>query len=339
MAMATEAHFEHGNKLNIDYTPVSDVDAGQVVDMGGGLVGVSVRAIKAGEQDALDIGGGVYTARKGDGVTFARGAVVYWDKSGKTTVAAPGGSTVPLGTCVRDAESGDDRVWVALNVISETAWPIGRIELLRIGGASDSDSGLLMGVGTAAAPAATSEAGASLAEIYGRTTATEGDNRLWHAEYEIAGAGASGECLYAGASLTAAAVSASGSTATLQVGGAGSVSGVGVGGDAALLVRDDAVAAGGAYYAGRSEIQFAGPSSSLAAVTDHAIHRFAATGNGTGKATCTVVWDIAATAAVGVAAAISSTKLNELPTDTVGIAVIINGNRYYIPAVLASEWN
>lgn len=118
MTMATHAHFEHGAQLKIDYTPGSALEAGDIVDLGGGLVGVANRAIAANEKDALDVGGGVYAVKKaaGTGVTFAVGAEVYWDTVAETAVATPSANTVPFGVCCLAAVTGDDRVYAIPNV-------------------------------------------------------------------------------------------------------------------------------------------------------------------------------------------------------------------------------
>lgn len=220
-----------------------------------------------------------------------------------------------------------------------TADANGKIGLLRLGSAAASASGLLMGVGTSAAPAATATAGANLVEIRGKTTATSGDNRLGYFRYDVGGAGASGECLRAFTDLTAAAGTARGAHVSLQAGATGYVTGLGVGVDAQLYVKNEAVAAGGTYYAGQSDVYFAGSTGSLAGVTKHAIHHFQTSGDATGQATCVNVWAVDATSAADATKAISSVSLAELPSGTVGIAVLINGTRYYIPAVVATEWN
>lgn len=118
MTMATHAHFEHGAQLKIDYTPGGAVSAGDIIDLGGGLVGVANRAIAANEKDALDVGGGVYAVKKaaGTGVTFAVGAEVYWDTVAETAVATPSANTTPFGICCEAAVTGDDNVKAILNV-------------------------------------------------------------------------------------------------------------------------------------------------------------------------------------------------------------------------------
>lgn len=214
-----------------------------------------------------------------------------------------------------------------------------KLNLDGLGGGAESASGVLIGGGTTAAPLASDTPDDKFVEIRAKTSATSGDNRLAYFRFEIGGAGAGGECLRAFTDLTAAAGTAHGGHVSLQAGATGYVTGLGVGLRQQLFVKNEAVPANGTYYAGQSEVYFAGATGSLAAVTKHAIHSFVATGNATGMATCVNVWSIDATAAADVAKAISSVSLAELPSGTVGIAVLINGTRYYIPAVLASAWN
>lgn len=215
----------------------------------------------------------------------------------------------------------------------------GEINLYPIGSAAVAASGLLYGVGTTAAPATTSTADAKFVEIRAKTTATSGDNRLEYLRYDIGGAGASGECVRALTDLTAAASSAHGSHTSLQVDGTGYVTGQGIGARNQLYVGNAAVPANGTYYAAQSEIYSEGSSSSLAAVTKEAIHSFAATGNATGMATVKNAMSFDGTASANTTNMISSVSLAELPSGTVGIAVLVNGTRYFIPAVVATEWN
>lgn len=202
-----------------------------------------------------------------------------------------------------------------------------------------SGSGLLFGGGTNANPITSSISGTKLIDLRAKTSATSGDNRLLYFRYDIGGAGASGECLRAFTDLTAAAGSAHGCHFSLQAGATGYVTGQGVGCRNQLYIKNEAVHSGGTYYGAQSEVYSEGSTSSLAAVTKHAIHSFLASGDSTGASKVLNVWSVDATAAADVTKAISSVSLAELPSGTVGIATLVNGTRYYIPAVLASAWN
>jgi len=213
----------------------------------------------------------------------------------------------------------------------------GKLNLQRLGSAADAASGLLMGVGTSAKPASTSTAGANLVEIRGKTTATSGDNRLGYFRYDVGGAGASGECLRAFTDLTAAATNAHGAHLSLQVDATGYVSGQGIGVRAQLYVQG-IVPANGTYYGAQAEMYF-DENATIAAATKHAVLSIQAAGNATAMATCLNAIAFDGTSAADATKMISSVRLAELPAGSVGVAVLINGTRYYIPAVPVAEWN
>ena len=66
----------------IDYTPMEDVAAGDVVVLSGKLVGVAKLDIKAGELGALALVG-VYEFAKAEGIAFAAGMEVGWKHGGR----------------------------------------------------------------------------------------------------------------------------------------------------------------------------------------------------------------------------------------------------------------
>jgi len=213
-----------------------------------------------------------------------------------------------------------------------------KINLALFGGAA-STSGILMGVGTSVAPSTTTTPDDKFIEIRAKTTATSGDNRLAYLRYDIGGAGASGECVRAFTDLTAEVDTVNGAHFSLQAGDTGYVTGLGIGTRSQLYVKDASVAANGTYYGAQAEIYSEGSSSSLAAVTKHAVFSIAATGDATGMSTVLNALAVDGTSASDATKMISSVSLAELPTGTVGVAAIINGTRYYLPAVLDSEWN
>jgi hypothetical protein len=169
--------------------------------------------------------------------------------------------------------------------ITATAAYDSAIQLYRIGGAAASASGLLMGVGTTAAPAATSTADQKFVEIRTKSTATSGDSRNTWLRHDIGGAGGSGECFRAITDLTAAATNARGTQISLQVSNTGYVTGLGVGVDAQLYVANAALHANGTYAAVNSEIYSVGASSSVAAATEVSFFRAVNNGNATGMGT------------------------------------------------------
>jgi len=214
-----------------------------------------------------------------------------------------------------------------------------KITLYKVGSAAESASGLLMGVGTSVAPATSAVADAKFLELRTQTTATSGDNRLAYLRYDINGAGAGGECVRALTDLTAEASSANGMHTSLQIGTTGYITGLGTGVRGQLYVKDEAVAANGTYYGMQAEIYSEGASSSIAAVTKHAVLGIGATGNADGMATVLNAIAVDGTTAADTTKMLSSVSLAELPAGTVGVAVLINGVRYYIPAVAVAEWN
>lgn len=152
---------------------------------------------------------------------------------------------------------------------------------LGLNGGAVSASGVLLGVGTTASPATSSTAGVIFAELRCKTTATSGDNRLAYLRYNIAGAGASGECIRAFTDLTAAVDTVNGAHISLQAGDTGYVSGQGLAIRGQLYVKDAAVPANGTYAATQSEIYFEGSSSDIGAVTSVTLHRFIVSGDAT----------------------------------------------------------
>jgi predicted RecA/RadA family phage recombinase len=99
----------------IDYTPVAYVAAGTVV-VQDDLVGITTREILAGKLGAIAVEGVFDVAKEaGGGVTFAVGALAYWDETNKVAVATDGGGAHKLlGKVVLAAADGDAKVRVRL---------------------------------------------------------------------------------------------------------------------------------------------------------------------------------------------------------------------------------
>ena len=109
--MATATFVQNGNA--IDYTPASDVAAGDVV-VQGDLIGVAKVPIPAGTLGALAVEG-VFDFPKGVGQIFA-GDAAYWDEAAQRVVENPDNEANPLlGWVVRDAEADDFTVRVKLD--------------------------------------------------------------------------------------------------------------------------------------------------------------------------------------------------------------------------------
>jgi len=94
---------------SIDFTPTSDIHAGDVVQIGR-LVGIAKLDIKAGELGALALSG-VYEMKLKDGETVDAGDGIYFDAvAGKATKTAPGAgsaTTFSVGVAVGHAGSGE----------------------------------------------------------------------------------------------------------------------------------------------------------------------------------------------------------------------------------------
>ena len=96
----------------IDYTPMEDVAAGDVVVLSGKLVGVAKLDIKAGELGALAVVG-VYEIATG-GAAVAVGDVVSVDPATGKVAAAGASGAVKFGHAVTAATATDATVNVRL---------------------------------------------------------------------------------------------------------------------------------------------------------------------------------------------------------------------------------
>lgn len=99
----------------VDYTPGSDVTAGDVVAQGT-LVGVATSDIESGDKGSLAIEG-IFDFTKEE-VAFTAGDDVYWDTNSEMAFKGETGSGKYLGKATQDAAAGDSTVRVKL-VIQE----------------------------------------------------------------------------------------------------------------------------------------------------------------------------------------------------------------------------
>jgi predicted RecA/RadA family phage recombinase len=97
---------------HIDYTPTSDVAAGQVIDLGT-CVGVATRPIAANELGALQVQG-VYDMLKFAGEAIALFATVYWDEGTNTATGTVAYSEAKAGICIKAALAADTTVRVLI---------------------------------------------------------------------------------------------------------------------------------------------------------------------------------------------------------------------------------
>ncbi len=110
-----QASFVHDGHA-IDYTPGADVAAGQVV-VQGDMVGVAKTPIAANTLGSLAVAGVFDFAKEaGGGVTFAVGALAYWDDANNVAVTTDGaGANKLIGKCVAAAADGDASVHVRMD--------------------------------------------------------------------------------------------------------------------------------------------------------------------------------------------------------------------------------
>lgn len=107
--MAVATFVQEGDA--IDYTPTSDMVAGDVVDCGT-FIGVAIVDIPANTLGALTVHG-VFDINKNAGEAIAFGVSVFWTASAKT-ITATGPADATAGKCVRAALAGDATVRVLL---------------------------------------------------------------------------------------------------------------------------------------------------------------------------------------------------------------------------------
>ncbi|MGE3809025.1 MAG: DUF2190 family protein [Gemmataceae bacterium] len=101
---------------SIDHTPGANIAVGEVV-IQGDLVGVATHEILANRLGALAVEGVFDFAKQaGGGVTFAVGALAYWDNTNNVAVTTDGGGANKLiGKAVKAAVDGDSTVRVKLD--------------------------------------------------------------------------------------------------------------------------------------------------------------------------------------------------------------------------------
>lgn len=217
------------------------------------------------------------TAMEGMGVNIA--APVF----AGTAVAVATASTVYIAGAPTAGGSVTVTNGEALHVDAGIS-KFGGLVRLDAAGGYPAASALLMGVGTSANPATTATASKNMMEFRTQTTATSGASRGLYWRHEFAGAGTgTGEGLRFNTILNADIASCSGGSSTLTLKSGASVTGECAGFSQGLTVPDEAIAANGGYYGGTTEIYCGGSSSSLAAATRYAVHRFRTAGDGTGQ--------------------------------------------------------
>lgn len=109
-----QAVYRYGPQLNIDYTPDSDVAAGDIIDLGT-FAGIALEKIVAGQTGVLCIRG-VFDVLKPTDTAVDLGAVVLWDDTANVAYVTGGGYSddLCLGKCVQAALDTDPTVRVSV---------------------------------------------------------------------------------------------------------------------------------------------------------------------------------------------------------------------------------
>jgi len=97
----------------VDYTPVADVAAGDIIDLGT-FVGIATSPILANQLGSLAIEG-IFEVNKFTGEAIIQGAPVYYDAGTTTATGTIGYSEAVMGKAARAALAGDATVWVKLS--------------------------------------------------------------------------------------------------------------------------------------------------------------------------------------------------------------------------------
>ena len=98
----------------VDFTPVVDLDAGEIVRLGN-LIGITKIPVKAGTRGTLALAG-IFDVLKPVGITFSAGSSVFWDSS----LGTAGKSGVLIGIAVQNAAAEAEIVQVLINYATQS---------------------------------------------------------------------------------------------------------------------------------------------------------------------------------------------------------------------------
>ncbi len=292
---------------SIDYTPGSDVIAGQVVEIGT-IPLIAPSAIASGAKGSLKTEGIWKVPKTTD--TFSAGDAVYWNSAGSPVVgtvstgAADNATGNLMGYAVADALTGDTYVYVSLSAAKRTATVAGSILADDITG-SDSSLGV-----TGAPAATTSSAGGAVAVAAAAGGSASGNGG---AATVTGGAGTAGNAT--GGLVSAIGGAGQGSAAgglSKIVGGVGGATGAG---GAAQVTGG----AGGASSGTGGAVTIAAGAGSGGNANGGALSIDAGAKNGSGA-------DGAITIGTNAAASITFGKMPRIPTATVAAAGTIQSD-------------
>lgn len=97
---------------SVDYTPGSDVAAGDVIDLGA-CVGIAKRPIAANTLGQLHLHG-IFRINKYSGEAISQFDLIYWDAGTSTATKTVGYSEARMGIAAAAAVAGDTTVDVLL---------------------------------------------------------------------------------------------------------------------------------------------------------------------------------------------------------------------------------
>jgi len=225
----------------------------------------------------------------------------------------------------------------------------GKSNEVRVQTASDGNPEVILGIGTSASyVSGGTNTGFKGAELRLASSATSGDVRGMYLRFQLAADGTtSGEALRVYTNVNANVATAHGAHVSLNfvaTAGGSECSGLAAAVRGTLQIPDIASwAPTGTYCAGMFEIYSDGDASDPDGMTELAVLRLCNSGDATGAANIDddayILSVQGFTAAADATSAVSSTSLNELPGSSVGLACKIGATRYYIPAVVSTEWN
>lgn len=202
--------------------------------------------------------------------------------------------------------------------------------------------------GTSSSPVTDDTADTKFISLYFDNGAASGDNRgMYLRLYHTGNGAASGEAARIFTTVNANIANAHGAHVSLNflaTAGASECSGLGAAVRGTTHIPNVASwAPTGTLCSGMFELYSDGSASDPAGLTELSLLRLCNSGDATGAAdvdTDAFILSVQGfTAASGVTNAVSSTSLAELPAGSVGLRVKIGTGTYYIPAVVAAEWN
>lgn len=109
---ANEAVFMHGNPTFMDYTPGSDIPAGEIFDAFGadlaGGIAIPHLPLTSGVKGAVAIGGGIYKSLAD--AAIALGVLVFWDDTANR-ITATATANRQAGYCVQASTGAGGEIW------------------------------------------------------------------------------------------------------------------------------------------------------------------------------------------------------------------------------------